>query len=49
LRNYIDPRIFKAWTNEVGVEWEKLYTTALQKKFLWVQNEKVSWSELAKD
>ena len=49
LRNYIDPRIFKAWTNEVGIEWEKLYTTALQKKFLWVQNEKVSWSELAKD
>jgi DNA topoisomerase-1 len=49
LRNYIDPRIFKAWTNEVGIEWEKLYTTALQKKFLWVQNEKVIWSELAKD
>ncbi len=49
LRNYIDPRIFKAWTNEVGVEWEKLYTTALQKKFLWVQNEKINWSELAKD
>jgi DNA topoisomerase-1 len=48
LRNYIDPRIFKAWTNEVGVEWEKLYTAALQKKFLWVQNEKVNWSELAK-
>ncbi|MSV27091.1 MAG: DNA topoisomerase I [Nitrosarchaeum sp.] len=46
LRNYIDPRIFKAWTNEVGVEWEKLYTSALQKKFLWVQSEKVSWSEL---
>lgn len=49
LRNYIDPRIFKAWTNEVGAEWEKLYTAALQKKFLWVQNEKVSWSELAKN
>ena len=49
LRNYIDPRIFKAWTNEVGAEWEKLYTAALQKKFLWVQNEKVSWSELTKD
>ena len=49
LRNYIDPRIFKAWTSEVGAEWEKLYTTALQKKFLWVQNEKVSWSELAKN
>jgi DNA topoisomerase-1 len=48
LRNYIDPRVFKAWTDDVGVEWEKLYTAALQKKFLWVQNEKVSWSELVK-
>ena len=46
LRNYIDPRIFKAWTDEVGAEWEKLYTSALQKKFLWVKNEKLSWSEI---
>ena len=23
LRNYIDPRIFKTWTDEVGAEWEK--------------------------
>ena len=34
LRNYIDPRVFKAWTDEVGAEWEKLYTAALQKKLL---------------
>ncbi|MFQ5497512.1 MAG: DNA topoisomerase I [Nitrosopumilus sp.] len=46
LRNYIDPRIFKAWTDEVGAEWEKLYTSALQKKFLWVKNENVKWSDL---
>ena len=46
LRNYIDPRIFKAWTNEVGAEWEKLYTAALQKKFLWVKNENVEWQKL---
>ena len=48
LRNYIDPRIIKAWTDEVGAEWEKMYTSALQKKFLWVQNEKLNWSEIAK-
>jgi len=48
LRNYIDPRIFKAWTDEVGAEWEKLYTSALQKKFLWVKNEKDTWSEITK-
>ena len=48
LRNYIDPRIFKAWTDEVGAEWEKLYTSALQKKFLWVKNEKDTWAEITK-
>ena len=46
LRNYIDPRVFKAWTDEVGAEWEKLYTSALQKKFLWVKNENVDWKSL---
>jgi DNA topoisomerase-1 len=46
LRNYIDPRIFKAWTDEVGAEWDKLYTAALQKKFLWVKNEDVEWKNL---
>jgi len=48
LRNYIDPRIFKAWTDEVGAEWEKLYTAALQKKFLWVKEEKDTWAEISK-
>lgn len=46
LRNYVDPRVVKAWTDEVGAEWEKLYTAALQKKFLWVQNEKLDWKEI---
>ena len=46
LRNYIDPRVFKAWTDEVGAEWEKLYTTALQKKFLWVKNETDKWKDI---
>ena len=46
LRNYIDPRVFKAWTDEVGAEWDKLYTAALQKKFLWVKNEDVEWKDL---
>ncbi len=47
LRNYIDPRVFKAWTDEVGVEWEKLYTSALQKKFLWVKSENESWKSVS--
>ena len=45
LRNYIDPRIFKACTDEVGADWEKLYTSALQKKFLWVKNENLEWKD----
>ena len=48
LRNYIDPRLFKAWIDEIGAEWEKMYTAALQKKFLWVKNEKESWKTVSK-
>ena len=48
LRNYIDPRIFKTWTDEVVVEWEKLYTSALQKKFLWVKSINSEWHEVSK-
>jgi len=46
LRNYIDPRVFKAWTDEVQADWEKLYTAALQKKFLWVKNVNPKWKEI---
>ena len=49
LRNYIDPRIYKTWTDEVGAEWEKLYTSALQKKFLWVKNINSKWSQISKE
>ena len=45
LKNYIDPRIYKAWTDEVGVDWEKLYSATLQKKFLWVKNENIKWKD----
>ena len=48
LRNYIDPRIFKTWTDEVGAEWEKIYTSALQKKFLWVKTIDSDWNEISK-
>ena len=48
LRNYIDPRIFKSWTDEMSAEWEKLYTTALQKKFLWVKDVNSKWDEISK-
>ncbi|WOV92919.1 MAG: DNA topoisomerase I [Candidatus Nitrosoabyssus spongiisocia] len=47
LRNYIDPRIFKSWSSEVDMQWEKLYTSALQKKFLWVKEEKGKWDKVS--
>ena len=46
LRNYVDPRVVKAWMDEVGVSWEKIYTAALQRKFLWVHNEKLVWKKV---
>lgn len=46
LRNYIDPRVFKAWTNEVKADWEKLYTASLQRKFLWVKDVNVKWKDV---
>lgn len=46
LRNYIDPRVVKAWADETRTEWKKLYTATLQRKFRWVENEKLKWSEI---
>ncbi len=40
LRNYIDPRIMKAWLNYVELDWTKIYTSTLQRKFKWVENYK---------
>src|ERR671921_426526 len=37
LRNYIDPRIMKAWLNYVELDWSKIYTSTLQHKFKWVE------------
>lgn len=40
LRNYIDPRIMKAWLNYVELDWTKVYTATLQRKFKWVEGYK---------
>lgn len=40
LRNYIDPRIMKAWLNYVQLDWTKIYTSMLQRKFKWVEGYK---------
>ena len=36
LRNYIDPRVMRAWLEYVQLDWKKIYTATLQRKFMWV-------------
>ncbi len=43
LKNYIDPRVYKAWLDKVGIDWTKLYTSSLQKKFSWIEKSKTKW------
>ena len=45
LKNYIDPRIYKFWCDSVGLDWNKLYTTSLQRKFSWVAKSRKTWNE----
>ncbi len=43
LKNYIDPRVYKAWGDYIGYDWKRLYTTTLQRKFAWVEHEHPKW------
>jgi DNA topoisomerase I len=38
LRNYVDPRVIAAWLMYVDLDWKKVYTTTLQRKFRWVED-----------
>lgn len=46
LRNYIDPRVVKSWADHVGLDWKKIYTSTLQRKFMWVEKEAPSWQKV---
>jgi DNA topoisomerase-1 len=37
LKNYIDPRVYKSWCDEVGLDWAKIYSKSMLKKFSWVK------------
>ena len=37
LKNYIDPRVYKSWCDDVGLDWAKIYSKSMQKKFSWVE------------
>jgi len=38
LRNYVDPRVFKAWADYLDLDWTKIYTATLQRKFKWIEH-----------
>lgn len=48
LKNYIDPRVYKAWGDHVGFDWKRLYTKTLQRKFAWVNLTRPKWNANAK-
>ena len=35
LKNYIDPRVYKEWCDSVGLDWARIYSKSLQRKFSW--------------
>jgi len=46
LRNYIDPRVYKSWSDHVNLDWTKIYTKALQRKFMWVGKSAPNWQKI---
>jgi DNA topoisomerase I len=44
LKNYIDPRVFKSWCDYVGLDWAKMYSKSLQRKFSWVSQSSSRWA-----
>jgi DNA topoisomerase-1 len=49
LKNYIDPRVFKSWSDYVGLDWTRIYTASMQRKFAWVTRAKTKWEPDAKE
>jgi DNA topoisomerase I len=45
LKNYIDPRIYKSWCDYVGLEWAKIYSKSMQKKFSWAAGTARRWDQ----
>ena len=43
LKNYIDPRLYKSWSDYVALDWTKIYSASMQRKFAWVNRAKLKW------
>lgn len=46
LRNYIDPRVYKSWSEHVDFDWTKIYTKSLQRKFQWANRSRLAWAKV---
>jgi DNA topoisomerase-1 len=44
LKGYIDPRVYKAWSEYVGLDWGRIYSKSLQRKFSWATNSRAKWA-----
>ncbi len=50
MKNYIDPRLIKSWCDYVGLDWAKVYSKSLQKKFSWALQSSPKWeTEVAEE
>ncbi len=38
LKSYVHPKIVYNWCNKVDLDWRKVYSKTLQRKFAWVEN-----------
>ncbi len=45
LKNYIYPRVYKSWCDYVGLDWAKIYSKSLQKKFSWAAQTGRRWEQ----
>ena len=45
VKNYIDPRVYKAWCDHVGLEWARIYSKSLQRKFSWAARTQRKWEQ----
>jgi len=43
LKNYIDPRVYKSWCDDVGLDWARIYSKSMQKKFSWAADSRKKW------
>ena len=43
MKNYIDPRVIKSWCDYVGLDWARVYSKSLQKKFSWASQYSPKW------